>query len=89
MKPPIMVPINMPKLISSRKIPFANSGDSLTEEVIQYCVKVHTEPSNSANMHSPIVSYISYLMKCPIMNIAHANPIGYKRQVVFGFLIMA
>ena len=47
--PPSIVPMNMPKLDSNKKIPFANSGAPRMAEVTQYCETVYADPSNIAN----------------------------------------
>ena len=50
MKPPIIVPMKMPKLHMNRNMPFANSGASLMDDVIQYCETVYADPSNIENI---------------------------------------
>ena len=74
--PPSMVPINMDILHSNKKIPFANSGDSRTDDVTQYCAKVYTDPSNSEKIISIQNSKIGFLTKLPTTNITIAKAIG-------------
>ena len=74
--PPTIVPINIPKLHINKNIPFANSGDSLTDEVTQYCETVYADPSNIPKINRTKNSVNGYLTNKPNINIITENPIG-------------
>lgn len=83
--PPSMVPIKMDTLQSNKKIPFANSGDSRTDDVTLYCAIEYTDPSNSENIINIQNSKIGSLTKLPTTNITIAKAIGRKELFYFPF----